>query len=166
MVAFVQKVCWDHLLLLAIPTHHAVGPPAFVGHVDGDDAGETKFDWAVERFTVSKMVVQIGMVQVLVFATGLFVLSEDLTVRIFCDPTIVVEKERPVVTPDQVVDAYTVAHGTKNVDRHASGVLADHLDIVRQVASIWPLPNAAHPDDTSRIEQIASLHDASDSVDE
>ena len=165
-MAFVQKVGWDHLLLLAIPTHHAVGPPAFVGHIDGDDTGETKFDWAVERFTVSKMVVQIGMVLVLVFAPGLFVLSEDLAVGIFCDPTVVVEKEGAVITPDQVIDAYTVAHGSKNVDRHASGVLADHLDIVGQIASIWPLPNAAHPDDTARIEQIASLHDASDSVDE
>jgi hypothetical protein len=165
-VAIVQKVGWDHLFLLAIPTHHSVGPPAFVGHIDGDYTCETKFDWAVEGFTVSKMVVQIGMVQVLVFATGLFVLSKDLSVGIFCDPTVVVEKERPVITSDQVVDTYTVAHGSKNVDRHASGVFADHLDIVGQIASIWPLPNAAHTDDTARIEQIASLHDASDSVDE
>jgi hypothetical protein len=63
LVAFVQKVGWDHLFLLAIPTHHSVGPPAFVGHIDGDDTCETKFDWAVEGFTVSKMVVQIGMVR-------------------------------------------------------------------------------------------------------
>ncbi len=165
-MALVQKVGWNHLLELAIPTHHSVGPPAFVGHIDGDDTGETEFDWAVEWFTVSKMVVQIGMVQVLVFATCLFVLSEDLSIGVFCDPTVVVEKERPVIPPDQMVDTDTVAHGSKDVDRHASGVLADHLDIVRQIASIWPLPNAAHTDDTAGIEQIASLHDARDSVDE
>jgi hypothetical protein len=110
-VAIVQKVGWNHFFLGPIPTHHTVGPPAFVGHIDCDDSGESEFDWAVERFTVSQVVMQVGMVQVLVFAAGLFVLPEDFSIGIFCDPTVVVEKERTIVTSDQMVDAYSVSHG-------------------------------------------------------
>ena len=129
-MVFVEKICWDHFFVGAIPTHHAVRSPAFVGHIDGHYACESEFDWAIERFAVSEVVMQIGMVQVLVFAAGLFVLSEDFAVGIFGDPAFVVEEQGSFVAADQVVHSNAIAHGSQDVNGHASGVLADHFDIV------------------------------------
>ena len=64
-----------------------------------------------------------------------------------------------------MVDSNAVAHGTKNVHSHAARILADHLDIVWQIPSIWPLPNPTHTDNPAWVEQIASLHDPGDAMD-
>ena len=165
-MAFVEHVRWNHLFVGTVPTHHAIGAPAFVGHVDSDHAGESQFDRAVERLAIADMVVQIRMVKILIFATGFLVLTEDLSIGVLGNPAIVVEEKRSAVTSDQVVDADPVPHGTEYVNRHAPRVFTNHFDVVRQVPSIWPLPNTTHADDSAWEEEIASTHDSGDAVDE
>jgi hypothetical protein len=111
-MAILEKIGWDHFLVDPIPSHHAIASPALVGHIDGHNTGQSQFDRAIERFPISQVVVQIGVVEILVFATGLFVLTKHLAVGIFGNPSFVIEEQRSFVTSDDVIDSNPIAHGS------------------------------------------------------
>ena len=87
-------------------------------------------------------------------------LCQDLIVLVFGYPAGRSEVQRTSVTADEVIDADSVVLRAQNVDRHATWVFADHFKAVRQIAILGPVPDAAHADNTTRIHQVASLHDA------
>ena len=47
---------------------------------------------------------------------------------------------------DEMIDPDPVAHRPQDIDRHAPRILADHFEIVGEVAAIGPLPDPPHAD--------------------
>ena len=109
-MAQLERIGWNHFFIRRVPTHHLACSPAFVGHVHGNDARHPKFDRAVKRFAIAKMVVKVGMVKVLVLATRLGMFRQYLKILVTGDPTGRREFQSPTVPANQMVDANAIAH--------------------------------------------------------
>ena len=165
-MALLERAGRDHFFMDSVPAHHLARAPAFIGHVDGHDSRHAELRRTIQCFAVAEVIVQVGVVQVLIFGPRLVVFRQDFTVLILRDPTRRCEEQSSSIATDQVIDADAIAHCSEDIDGHAPRIFTNHLDVVGKITAVRPLPDPSHADNSTGVEQIAGAHDTRNSMNE